>query len=66
MNANIVLVISLVVIPMAILIWDYYLYNDKVERNSISQAIIDMSKKSSLVPWVIGLGMGILVGHWWG
>lgn len=66
MSPLIVAAISLIGIPLAILTWDAFLYGDKVERNSISQVIIDLSKKSGLIPWVIGLGMGLLAGHWWG
>lgn len=47
-----------------ILIWDAFLYADKVERNSISQVVIDLSKKSPLLPWFIGFVMGALALHW--
>lgn len=66
MSPDLVLAISLVLIPSLILAWDYRLYHDETKRNSISQSIIDASKKSGLLPWVIGLGMGLLAGHLWG
>lgn len=53
-----------ILIFILILLWDAWLYADKVERNSISQVVIDLSKKSPFLPWFIGLVMGILAGHW--
>ena len=51
---------------VAILIWDAFLYSDKVERNSISQVVIDLTKRSPLVPWAIGFMMGFLTAHFYG
>lgn len=54
------------VIFVAIIVWDVYLYLDGRPRNSISQVVIDLSKKNQTLPWLIGLIMGWCVGHWWG
>lgn len=51
---------------IAIIVWDIYLYLDGKPRNSISQVIIDLSKRSPNLPWFIGFVMGWCVGHWWG
>lgn len=50
---------------LAIVVWDVYLYLDGRPRNSISQVVIDNSKKYPMLPWAIGLVMGLLAGHWW-
>ena len=55
-----------VLITAAILCWDYYLYHDKEDRNSISQVVIDLSRKSPMVPALIGFFIGLLFGHFWG
>lgn len=49
-----------------ILIWDLFLYKDSVKRNSISQVVIDYSKKYPMLPAIIGFSMGLLIGHWYG
>lgn len=51
---------------LAIIVWDVYLYLDNRPRNSISQVVIDLSKKNQTLPWFVGFLMGWLVGHWWG
>lgn len=43
---------------------DIYLYTDSIDRNSISQVIIDGTKTSPLVAWFVGLIMGGLAVHW--
>lgn len=48
---------------LAIIVWDLYLYLDGKPRNSISQVVIDLTKKSPLVPWAIGFLMGGLTLH---
>ena len=53
-------------IAVLIMVWDGYLYSDDVERNSITQVVIDATKKTPTVPWLIGLGMGYLGGHFFG
>ena len=47
-----------------IVAWDVWLYKDNIERNAISQIIIDASKRSRAVPAAIGFAMGALWGHW--
>lgn len=42
---------------------DIYLYNDDIERNAITQVVIDATKQSSLVPFFIGFFMGGLGIH---
>ena len=54
------------VIFVAIIVWDVYLYLDGRPRNSISQVVIDLSKKNQTLPWFVGFLMGWCVGHWWG
>lgn len=44
----------------ALVIWDIALALDKIPRNTISQAIVDLSRKWSVVPFAIG----VLCGHW--
>lgn len=55
--------IGIIVIFLTIIGWDVYLYMDGVAGNSISQVIIELSEKSMLVPWFIGLLMGFLGAH---
>jgi len=64
MKTGLVAFISFVVIPIAILTWDWFLYGDKIPRNSISQVVIDLSSKYPMVPFSIGFGMGLLSAHW--
>lgn len=52
-----------ILIFLAIIAWDIFLYRDKIDRNSISQVIIDASKKTPFVPFILGFGMGLLAGH---
>lgn len=42
---------------------DIYLYNDDIERNAITQVVIDATKDSALVPFFIGCFMGGLGIH---
>lgn len=42
---------------------DVYLYSDSIDRNSISQVIIDSSQLTPLIPWFIGFIMGALTFH---
>lgn len=51
---------------LAIIVWDVYLYLDGRPRNSISQVVIDNSKKYPMLPWGIGFLMGWLTGHFYG
>lgn len=55
-----------VMIFVAIIVWDIFLYVDDIEGNSITQIIIKYSKRNGTLPWGIGFFMGWLVGHWWG
>lgn len=48
---------------LAIIVWDLYLYLDGKPRNSISQVVIDLTKKTPLVPWAIGFLFGALTMH---
>lgn len=57
--------IAILVFVTGLLVWDWRLYNDKVERNSITQSVIDFSKKCQLIPWAIGFFMGFIVAHFW-
>lgn len=61
-----IVAILCVLIGLIILVWDAFLYLDNRERNSISQVVIDLTKKSPLVPALIGFAVGLLFGHWWG
>lgn len=56
----------IVVVTILILLFDVALYSDSVDRNSISQVIIDLSKRSPFVPYIIGFFMGLLAGHLFG
>lgn len=56
--------LTIVAITLTIVAWDVYLYMDSIDRNSISQVIIDATEATALVPWVIGLLMGGLAVHW--
>lgn len=62
MSANVV-GITICLIVLSILAWDAWLYSDKVERNSITQVIIDWSKKGPAVPALVCLFLGMLIGH---
>lgn len=42
---------------------DIYLYSDSIDRNSITQVIIDSSKDAPLIPWFVGFLMGGLTFH---
>ena len=42
---------------------DIYLYSDNIERNSITQVVIDATEKTPLVPWAVGFIMGALTFH---
>ena len=42
---------------------DVYLYNDSIDRNSISQVIIDAANISHLIPYAIGFLSGALAFH---
>lgn len=55
--------ISIIVIFLAIIGYDVWLYSDGIPGNSISQVIIDLSAVSPLVPWLIGFIMGGLTFH---
>lgn len=55
--------ISILLIFLAIVAYDVYLYSDGIPGNSISQVIIDLSEKSHLVPFFIGFLMGGLALH---
>lgn len=52
----------IIVVTVLILLWDLYLYRDKIEGNTISQVIIKYSYKYPMIPFVVG----VLIGHWWG
>jgi len=58
-------VVGIVIISniIVILIWDWWLYHDGVERNSISQVTIDASNRNRFVSAIIGFLMGLLFGH---
>lgn len=62
----ILVAVSCLCIFICIIIWDIILYADKTARNSISQVVIDLSKKNQTLPWFVGFLMGWCVGHWWG
>lgn len=62
MKINTILLI-IVGVFVAILGFDIYLYSDGVPGNSISQVIIHYSEKSMMLPWFIGLVMGLLASH---
>ncbi len=53
----------ILVIFLIILGVDVYLYTDSIQRNSITQVIIDISKVVPLIPWFIGFLMGGLTFH---
>ena len=55
-----------ILIILIVLVWDAYLYRDKVERNSISQIVIDAGKRCPFVPAILGFLIGLLFGHLWG
>lgn len=55
--------LTIVIIFLSIIAWDVWLYMDSIDRNSISQVIIDATEATALVPWVIGLLMGGLAVH---
>lgn len=58
------LVITVIIlIVVGILGWDVFLYNDSVDRNSITQIVIDLSRRTHLIPWLVGFGMGFLTCH---
>lgn len=61
-----IVAVSFGVIFTVIMVFDYFLYTDKVERNSITQVIIDYSKKYSAIPFFLGLFVGFLFGHLYG
>lgn len=61
-----IVAVSFGVIFTVIMVFDYFLYTDKVERNSITQVIIDYSKKFPVVAWGIGFFMGFLAAHFYG
>lgn len=54
---------AIILIFVAILGFDAWLYADGIPGNSISQVIIEWSEKSALVPWFVGLLMGFLGAH---
>lgn len=58
--------ITCLVVTVLVLLWDALLYRDRIERNSISQVIIDKSKKSLWYPAMICFWIGFLVCHWFG
>ncbi len=49
----------------ALMVWDYRLYTDNTEGNSITQSLIDFSKRFPAIAWAIGFLMGAFVGHIW-
>lgn len=51
---------------IGIMSWDWTLYRDNTPRNSITQAIIDVSKKFPLLAWAIGFLFGFLTAHFYG
>ena len=55
--------LTIIALALAIVAWDVWLYMDDIERNSISQVIIDATARSPLVSWFIGLLMGGLAVH---
>jgi hypothetical protein len=59
-----IVAITCLCIGVLIIVWDVRLYSDDVERNSISQVVIDGAKRSSMVPWAVGFLFGLLTGHW--
>lgn len=64
MSVTIVVAICILIF-LAILIWDWWLYHDDVERNSISQIVIDASHRHPFVPAILGFLIGLLFGHLW-
>lgn len=50
----------IIISTWAVILWDVYLYLDKHPDNTISQVMIEQTKKR---PW-ISLLWGILMGHW--
>jgi len=54
--------VTLGLIIIIALLWDVFLYADKVEDNTISQTIIRLSKRYAVIPFSIGFLMGHLFG----
>jgi uncharacterized membrane protein YobD (UPF0266 family) len=52
--------IVLIIGTILVLIWDVYLYLDKIKDNTISQVVIKRSKEQPVIPLLIGA----LIGHW--
>ena len=52
--------VLIVVVTIAILAFDLYLYRDKYPGNTISQVIIKRTKSRPIIPFLCGL----LMGHW--
>lgn len=50
------------IVTVAALVWDVFLYTDKIDRNSISQVFIDASKKWPIIAFLWGFLMGHLYG----
>jgi hypothetical protein len=46
---------------IVILLFDIFLYLDKIQDNTISQIVIRRSKENALIPLLIGA----LIGHWY-
>lgn len=57
--------ISIILIFLAIMAYDVYLYTDNIEGNSITQVIIWLTDLSPLMPFAGGYLMGFLTCHFW-
>lgn len=58
--------VAIVVIFVAIVGWDVWLYTDDIPRNAISQIVIDLTAKTPYVPYGIGFFFGWLTAHFFG
>lgn len=48
----------IVFFTFVILLWDCFLYTDSVDRNSITQIVIDYSKQYPIIAFLLGFLMG--------
>lgn len=55
---------TMILVFMAIIAWDVWLYLDGVPGNSISQVIISGAEDYPIVAWAVGFLMGFLTAHW--
>jgi hypothetical protein len=50
---------------VGLIIWDIFLWKDGKPGNTISEAVLEFSRRNPLIPFAAGLIIGTLAGHFW-